>query len=324
MIQSIKKANLANKRVLLRLDFNGFWRLKMVLPTIHYLLTKKVKKIIIIGHIGRPKGKISQKFSLMRFKKCLPHGVELRENLRFDLREVKNDLSLAKELASLADIFVNESFSVCHRKHASIVGIPNYLPSYAGLILEQEIKVLNKKFKRPIIYIIGGAKVETKLPLAKILLKKCDHMLLGGLIANVVLENHQMEITSTKVHLPVDAVCYNKTCAVGAIEPRKILDIGPDTVALFSDVIGQAKTIIWNGPMGMFENKKYQQGTLSIAKKVASSNAYSIIGGGETIFALEKLRLVSKINHISIGGGALLDYLAKNKLPGIEALSKRS
>ena len=322
-MKSIKKVNLNNKKVLLRLDFNGLWRIKMALPTIDFLLKKGVKKIIIIGHFGRPKGKISSKFSLMKFKKYLPRNVELRENLRFDLREEKNDLSLAKELANLADIYINDAFSVCHRKHASIVSIPKYLPSYAGLILEQEIKILNKKFKKPICYIIGGAKVETKLPLAKLLLNKCAHMLLGGLIANVVLEDHKVEITSTKLHLPVDAVCHKKTCAVGAIDPRKILDIGPDTVDLFEDIIDSVETIIWNGPMGIFENKKYQQGTLGIAKAVAMSKAYSVIGGGETIAALEKLKLTSKISHISIGGGALLEYLAKGSLPGIEALSKK-
>ena len=158
------------------------------------------------------------------------------------------------------------------------------------------------------------------MPLVKIILEKADHLILGGLIANVVLANHQVELTSTKLHLPVDAVTKNGIRAVGAILPRSILDIGPDTIRLFSSIIKEAKTIIWNGPMGKFEEKKYQKGTLEIAKAIAKSKACTIIGGGETIIALEKLKLLNKINHISTGGGALLEYLAKASLPGIEAL----
>jgi len=323
-MQSIKNLNLKNKRVLLRMDFNGLWRIKASLKTINFLL-RKGAKVIVIGHYGRPK-KQEKKYSLMQFKKYLPvgsrHAVSLLENLRFDPREEANNLSFSKELAQKANIFVQDAFSVCHRQHASVVGIPKYLPSYAGFSLEREIKALNKKFTKPICYIIGGAKVETKLPLAKLILEKCDHLILGGLIANIVLENHQIELTSTKLHLPVDAVTKTKVCAVGAISPREILDIGPDTIKLFSSVINVAKTIIWNGPMGKFEEEKYQNGTFEIAKAIANSKAYSVIGGGETIFALEKLNLLDKIDHISTGGGALLEYLAKGSLPGIEALKK--
>lgn len=318
-MKSLKKLNLENKRVLLRMDFNGLWRIKASLETINFLLASQAK-VIIIGHYGRPKGKKTKKLSLMQFKKYLPKNIILLENLRFDPREEKNNLNFAKELASKADIFVQDAFSVCHRKHAFVVAITKFLPVFAGLVLEREIKALNKKFQRPIIYIIGGAKVETKLPLAKLILDKCDHLILGGLIANIVLENHQVELTSTKLHLPVDAVTKKGIRAVGQIPPRAILDIGPDTIGLFSSVINTAKTIIWNGPMGKFEEKRYQKGTLEIAQIVADSKAYSIIGGGETIVALEKLNLLNKINHISTGGGALLEYLAKGTLPGIEVL----
>ncbi|MFH1392685.1 MAG: phosphoglycerate kinase [bacterium] len=317
-MQSIKNLNLKNKRVLLRMDFNGLWRIKASLKTINFLL-KKGAKVTVIGHYKRP-AKPDKKYSLMQFRKYLPKNIILLENLRFDPREETNNLNFAKELASKANIFVQDAFSVCHREHASVIAITKYLPSCAGLALEQEIKALNKKFAKPICYIIGGAKLETKLPLAKILLEKCEHLILGGLIANAVLANHKIELTSTKLHLPVDAVTKTKTCAVGTISPWQILDIGTDSIKLFISIINTVKTIIWNGPMGKFENKKYQQGTLGIAKSVANSKAYSIIGGGETIFALEKLNLLDKINHVSTGGGALLEYLAMGTLPGIEAL----
>ncbi|PIP17099.1 MAG: hypothetical protein COX44_01685 [Candidatus Portnoybacteria bacterium CG23_combo_of_CG06-09_8_20_14_all_37_13] len=324
-MQSIKQINLKNKRVLLRMDFNGLWRIKASLKTINFLL-RKGAQVIVVGHYKRPE-KSDKKYSLMQFRKYLPKEIELLENLRFDPREESNDESLAQELAQKADIFIQDAFSVCHRKHASVIAITKFLPSYAGLSLEKEIKALNKKFIKPICYIIGGAKVETKLELAKLILEKCDHLILGGLIANAVLANHKIELTSTKLHLPIDAITKTKTCAVGAISPWQILDIGPDTVDLFASVIAEAKTIIWNGPMGKFEEEKYQNGTFEIAKIVAGirrdeSRSYTIIGGGETIIALEKLNLLDKINHISTGGGALLEYLAKGSLPGIEMLNK--
>jgi len=319
-MQSIKQVNFKNKKVLVRMDFNGLWRIKSSLETIRFLLAKKAQ-VIIIGHCGRPKNR-NKKYSLLKFKKYLPKQIELLENLRFDSGEIKNSKKFAKKLASKADLFIQDAFSVCHRKHASVIAITKFLPSYAGLALEREKKALNKNFQKPICYIIGGAKVKTKLLLAKLILKKCSHLILGGLIANAVLDNHKVEITSTKLHLPVDAVTKHATCGVGRISPKEILDIGPDTIRLFSSIIKTAKTIVWNGPMGKFEEKRFQKGTLEIAKAIASSSAYSIIGGGETIFALEKLSLLSKINHISIGGGALLEYLAKGTLPGIEALKK--
>ena len=321
-MQSIKKINLKNKRVLLRMDFNGLWRIKAGVKTIKFLLAKKAQ-VIIIGHYGRPRNK-EKKYSLMQFKKYLPVGtgrdLSLQENLRFNPEEEKNSKKFAKALASRADIFVQDAFSVCHRKHASVIAITKYLPSYAGFNLEQEIKALDKKFEKPICYIMGGAKVETKLPLAKLILEKTDHLILGGLIANIVLEKNHFNITSTKLHLPVDAITQNGIRPVGVISPKSILDIGPDTVRLFASVIAESKTIIWNGPMGKFENKKYQTGTLGIAKALANSKAYKIIGGGETIFALDKLKLLNKVNHVSTGGGALLEYLAKGTLPGIEVL----
>jgi len=319
VIQSIKKIDLKNKRVLLRMDFNGLWRIKASLETINYLLNNGAG-VIVIGHFGRPE-KPESKFSLMQFKKYLPQAVELLENLRFDPAEEANDDSFAKELAQKADIFVQDAFSVCHRKHASVVGIPKFLPSYAGLVLEKEIQSLNREFTQPVVYIIGGAKVETKLPLIRLIAGKCDQLILGGLIANAVLANHKIELTSIKLHLPIDAVTKTGVRAVGSISPKEILDIGPDTISLFASVIAEAKTIIWNGPMGQFEEEKYQTGTFEIAKAIAESNAYKIIGGGETVAVLEKLNLLNKINHISTGGGSLLEYLAKGSLQGIEALN---
>lgn len=335
-METIRDVNVKNKKVLVRVDFNiapgEDWRINAHLPTINYLL-KHNAKVILISHSGRPGGKVVPELSLKPLEKKLPKGVTLLENLRFDPGEEANSKKFALDLAFLADIYVNDAFSVSHRKHASIVGIAKYLPSYAGLLLEKEIKALTKEFKQPLVMIMAGAKVETKLPMIKSMLEKVDQLLLGGLLANVVLAGHTLEITSTKLHLPVDAVTETKVCAVGNVpQGEHILDIGPDTIELFLSIIKQAKTIIWNGPMGKFEQKRYAKGTEEIGKAVAErglmnqthgrdkSRPYTIVGGGDTIAALNKLNLLAKIDHVSTGGGAMLEYFIKGSLPGIEAL----
>lgn len=306
-------------RVLIRIDFNGEYRIKEHLKTIKKYLPNN--QVIICGHYGRPKDQ-DKNYSLNQFKYLLPKEVELLENLRFDPREEANDETFARELAAMADLFVQDAFSACHRRHASIVGVPKFVRSEMGLVLEKEIKALKREFKRPLVFIIGGGKVDTKLPLAKKLLEQADHLLLGGLIANMMLADSN--ITSTKLHLPVDAITEYGEKAVGEVKDKmQILDIGPDTRELFASILKEAKTIIWNGPMGKFEDERYDDGSISVARTVANINAYKIVGGGEVVNLIEDLKLKDKFNHVSTGGGAMLEFLANGILVGIQALNEK-
>ncbi len=261
------------------------------------------------------------------------------ENLRFSPEEEKNDKDFAKLLASLGDIYINDAFAVSHRANASVEAITQFLPSYAGLLLEKEISNLDavmKKFKKPLVVILGGAKVSDKIGLINNFLKKADYFLIGGAMANTFFvfeglpvgdsfyektrlpagrQGYTREITreiGRKIILPIDVVIYK----------RRILDIGPETVKKYDEIIKKAKTIIWNGPMGMFEDKKFAKGTEEIAAAILKNKkAKTVIGGGETISALKPKTYNLKPNiFLSTGGGAMLEYLAGKKLPGIEAL----
>ena len=377
----LRDSSVKGKRVLLRVDFNvpvgddGLvdskedWRIEASLPTINYLLSQKAK-IILLSHLGRPGGRVVESLRLdpiaQRLEELLGHPViklnglscqnirrgqiVLLENLRFYPGEEKNDSDFAKELAKLGEIYVNDAFGDAHRAHASMVGLPRYLPSCAGLLLEKEIRVLSEiseRAERPLIVIIGGVKISTKIKVIKNFLKKADGLILAGALANTVIsakgfaigksiseeemveEVKKLKLTNTKLHIPVDVVASidssgrasSRVAAVGNTKEKEmILDIGPDTIQLFGQVISQAKTIIWNGPMGVFEVEKFAQGSKKIAQMVAQSDGFSLVGGGETIALLEQLGLLKKINHISTGGGAMLKFLAGEKLPGIEAL----
>ncbi|KKR03584.1 MAG: Phosphoglycerate kinase [Parcubacteria group bacterium GW2011_GWF2_39_13b] len=278
----------------------------------------------------------------------------LLENLRFHKEEKENDENFAKELAKMGDIYVNDAFSVCHRDHASVVAITKFLPSFAGLLLEKEMAVLKKAMEapeHPLAIIIGGAKISTKIKIVKKFLNLADDILLGGALANTVLrakgiaigksiveeemvqDVKNLEITNTKIHIPVDTVVSvdkggkeeSREAPVGKMEENElILDIGPETENLFSQVIKNAKTIIWNGPVGLFEIEKFAHGTEAVARAVANCQCYSIVGGGETICYINKLGLADKFSHISTGGGAMLKFMAGEKLPGIEALNSDS
>jgi len=276
----------------------------------------------------------------------------LLENLRFHAEEEKNDADFAKQLASLGDVCVNDAFGVSHRAHASVEAITQFLPSCAGFLLAKEIENLARardRAEHPLCVIIGGAKISTKLKLIQSFLGKAENIILGGALANTVLrakgvaigqsmvedieakELGKLEITSSKIHLPPDALlCPDKENSalcrvgpVGKIEPNEmILDIGPDSEKLFSNIIGQAKMVIWNGPMGLFEKEAFAGGTLAVAKAIADSGAFSIIGGGETVALLEEKQLVDKFSFVSTGGGAMMEFLSGDKLPGLEALDK--
>ncbi len=379
-IKSIKKIkNLANKKVLLRLDLNvpinqgkisDDFKIKASLPTINYLLKQKAK-IIIISHLGRP-DKFDKKYSLniliQSLKKLLGEDLSLfkdiseikkhkwtnekiimLENLRFFADEKKNSASFAKQLASLADIYVNDALAVSHRSHASVDKVKNYLSSYAGLLLEKELnnfsQVLNPK--KPLVLIMGGVKITTKMPLLLNLEKKADFVLLGGGIANTFFYYQGLEIGQSifeknvkkdintlkknkKIILPEDLLVKTRTNNVALRkinEVRKtdtIFDIGPKTIIHYCNIIKKAKTVIWNGPMGKFEEKSFKYGTLTLAISLASRDAscFSLVGGGETIKALKMTKMENYINWVSTGGGAMLSFLGKEKMPGLQKLVK--
>jgi len=349
MFKTIRNISLKNKKIFLRVGFDvplgsdgkidkkEDWRIKASLPTIKYLLRENCR-IILATHLGRPKGKRIEKLSVKIIKKnlseilnqpvigpvdCLNRQVKkninemqnrtilLLENLRFYKEEEENDLTFAKKLADLAEIYVNDAFSVCHREHSSIVGVPKFLPKAAGFLVEKEVEILSKaieKPKRPAVAVIGGAKIETKIPVIDSLNKIYDQILIGGLIA---VEAQRRKIKFAKnVFLSEDFLEEN----------GKKLDIGKKTIDKFQKIISKAKTIIWNGPMGKFEQEKYSQGTRKMAKEIIKSNAYKIVGGGETILALNRFGLIDKIDFVSSGGGAMLEFLTGKDLPGLKAL----
>ncbi len=339
-------------KILVRIDVNepmdeigvpkDTFRLTKMIPTIKYLRSRGAK-VILISHLGDPKGKVVENLKLDYIATEIDHLTEFKvekidytvgnevkdkidkmksgdvillENLRFDPREELNDDDFSKELAQLADIYVNEAFSACHRSHASIVGIPKYLPSYGGFLLEKEISVLTQTIynpSKPAVAVIGGAKIETKLPVIHKLKEKFDKILVGGRIANEYIDLYGKS-NSDQIILPID------------FANSKRYDIGPRTIQIFSHHISSASTVMWNGPLGWFEQNPYHLGTEYIANTIAKyPKSFSVIGGGETVEFITKLGLRDKIDFISTGGGAMLDFISNNgKLVGIEALENNN
>ncbi len=312
-MKTLKDFDVKNKLVLIRCDFNipldkkgnitDDFRIKQTIPTIEYLLRNEAK-VILMSHLA---GNRHLNVIWKRVKKYLKTNtkeVVFLDNLRLNEGEKENSDEFAKELAKLGDIYINDAFGVCHRKHASVVGIPKYLPSGAGFLLEKEIKVLSKVLEspeRPLVAIIGGIKIESKAKVIEQFLEKADYVLIGGKIA------YNLNLTSSKLHLPVDY--------------KDDLDIGPKTIEMFSEIIRKAKMIVWAGPLGKFEDPVYEQGTKEIAEEISKNDkAFKIAGGGDTIFALTKFRLRDKFDHISTGGGAMLQFLSGEELPGLKAL----
>ena len=342
-IRTIQEGSFLQKKVLLRADFNVAvengnvkerFKLEACKHSIDHLL-KQNAKVAIISHLGRPDGKIDEKFSLKQVKEevekilernlifvedCVGEKVEnalekmqegevlLLENVRFHKGEEENDEKFAKELAGSFDFFVNDAFSVCHRDQASVTGVAKVLPSFAGLWLQKEVDSLNKALhepEHPAVAVIGGAKIETKLPLIQVFEKTYDYILVGGKVANEALD--QKIVFSPKVILASDFA-------------KDRLDIGELTIARFREIIMHAKMIVWNGPMGKFEEHPYDQGTRAILDAVVESDGFSLIGGGESVQVLEERNLMNAISFVSTGGGAMLEYLSGNSLPGIEIL----
>lgn len=393
-IKYINQVSFKNKKVLLRVDFNislkkdltlaDDFRIRQSLPTINYLLENN-NRLILVSHLGRPKGKdptFSLKPVVNHLKTILPNNkiiliddfldeknkdifihqkpdeILILENIRFYPQEKHNEKNFAKKLASLADVFVNDAFAVCHRTDASIVGVTQFLPSYGGLLLKKEVETISsviRKPKKPLVAIIGGVKISTKLPLLYKLIEIADFVLIGGALANTFFSAQGLDIglsfseydlvadarkllfhaaqKNTAVILPSDVIIGNPRDEKDGGEIKKIhqiphgaiiLDIGPETQAEFGAIIDKARTIIWNGPVGFFENPAFRRGTDFIYYAIAQNQkAISIIGGGDTLAAISKKEYLDKITHISTGGGAMLEFIEKGSLPGIDALSKK-
>ena len=389
MKKTIKDIDVNGKRVLLRVDFNvpldesgnitDDTRIKVALPTIRHLLMNNAK-VIICSHLGRPKGEPNLKYSLLPVAKYLLKellgrvffapdciGVEtkakvnmlkegevlLLENLRFHKEEEENDPLFAKQLAELADIYVNDAFGTAHRKHASTYGVAKLLPNAVGFLMGKEINAINSVIEnpeRPLVAILGGAKVEDKISLIKNFVTKCNSILIGGGMAFTFLKAKGVEIGSSlvenekidvakqilslaekngvKVVLPVDYLCVKefspraKAIKIEGNIPANLqgLDIGPKTIKLFKEEIKTANSIVWNGPLGVFEFKRFSKGTKEIAKQIIKFRGKAVVGGGDSVSAIKKAGKIDKIYHVSSGGGASLKLMSGESLPGVDVI----
>ena len=355
-LRSVKEADVAGKRVLVRVDFNvdvvngkvvDDFRIRAALPTLELLHKGEAKKIVLLSHLGRPQGRDPQ-FDLVPVEKHLREltmvPFELHENLRFDVREEKNDPEFARQLAELGDLYVNDAFADSHREHTSIVGLAALLPSYAGLNLESEVEHLLQALSpsHPALAIIGGAKFETKEPLLQKLLSTYDKVLLGGVLGNDLLKARGLPVGTSLVAgviaptslagnerllSPVDLIVVGegkggRTSQTGDVRAsEKIVDIGPQTAEAWSKEIAGAQFVLWNGPMGVYE-AGHTSGTDALATAITNSACRAVIGGGDTIAAIMKHTFDPEKVFLSTGGGAMLQFLIDGTLPGIEILKK--
>jgi phosphoglycerate kinase len=396
--QTIRDVDWSGKRALVRVDFNvplddngqitDDTRIRAALPTIRYLLEHGAS-VVLMSHLGRPKGKVNPKYSLRpvaeRLFELLPEATEVRkteaivgeaaeaaaaalqpgqvlllENTRYDAREESNDPGMAAELAKLGDVFVNDAFGTAHRANASTEGVAHYLPAVAGFLMEKELAFIGGALedpKRPFVTIIGGAKISDKIGVIENLLGKVDALLIGGGMANTFLlaQGHELgdslveaesvetareligkaRETGIKLLLPTDAViadafsaeAQQQVVTVDAIpQGWRVLDIGPATVEAFKSEITAAKTVIWNGPMGVFEFEPFAAGTRAVAQAMAdaaAAGAITIVGGGDSVAAVEQANLAEQMSHVSTGGGASLELLEGKVLPGVAALQDK-
>ena len=393
-MKNIRDLDIKEKKVLIRVDCNvpldehgnitDDTRIRGVLPTINYALDENAK-VIICSHMGRPKGQYQKEFSLAPVAKrlsrlldkevklapdCIGAEVEtmvsqmaqgdvlLLENLRFHAEEKKNDPEFCKQLAKLADVYINDAFAVAHRGHASVVGVVEYFKDYAaGFLLQQEMDYFNRSVSnpsRPLVAIVGGAKVSSKLGALRNMIDRVDKMIIGGAMANTFLKAQGYGVGSSRVeddlldtaneliakaqkqgvklYLPVDCIVADRfdpkaetrrTTAQEVPENWMILDIGPASTMLFGEALEDAGTIIWNGPMGAFEMEAFAKGTMAMVRKLASSHALTIVGGGDTDVAVHSAGESSNISYISTGGGAFLMLMEGKVLPGVAALENK-
>jgi phosphoglycerate kinase len=387
--KTIRDIAVKGKRVLVRVDFNvpleggvvaDDTRIVAALPTINYLLEKGAA-LILCSHLGRPKGKVVPELKMdpvaarlsellgrqvQKMDACTgteveeaaetmrPGDVILLENTRFNPEEKENDPGFAKQVAGLADIFVNDAFGAAHRAHATTVGVADYLPAVAGLLMEKELEYLGNATtdpERPFVAILGGAKISSKIGVIESLLNKCDRLLIGGGMANTFFKAMGFEIGDSLVEedavptaksllenagsqlvLPVDVViadAFDNDANTKVVAPNEIsagwraLDVGPNTLSTFESALGAAKTVVWNGPMGVFELPNFAKGTFAVAKLLAKLDAMVIVGGGDSVRALRESGLTDKMSHVSTGGGASLEFLEGKTLPGVAALADK-
>lgn len=389
-VRTLNEIELENKRALVRVDFNvpikdgkitDDTRIRASLPTLEYILAKKGTRLVVMSHLGRPKGKASPEFSLKpaadrlaqllgrtvimaadcvgpeveeQAKGLKPGEVLLLENVRFHKEEEQNDAGFAGQLARLGEVYINDAFGSAHRAHASTEGVAHLLPSAAGFLIEKEVKFLGGVLEnpvRPFVAIIGGAKVSTKIGVLESLLSKCTTLIIGGGMAYTFLKVQGHEIGNSLVEgeyeetaralldkarssgveliLPEDHVVaaeFSEDAAPETIEGIDIpagkigMDIGPATLAHLRDRILGAKSLVWNGPMGVFEFDAFAKGTIEVAKLVAECPGTTVVGGGDSVAAVNKFGVADKIDHVSTGGGASLEFLEGKPLPGIQAL----
>lgn len=393
--KTIRDIDVSGKTVLVRVDFNvpldkatrrvvDVTRLRAAIPTIEEL-RRRGAKLVLMSHLGRPKGRRSEELSLQPVaaelgkllntevrlapdvvgpeverlvRELRPGEILLLENLRFHPGEEANDPAFAADLAKLGDVYVNDAFGTAHRAHASTAGIAQYLPAVAGLLMEKELATLGRLLeqpRRPFVAIIGGAKVSTKLGVLEHLLDRVDALLIGGGMANTFLRARGLEVGASLLEaelvpaareleerarargvtllLPADvrvaerveAGAPSRVVAVDQVPTNvSIVDIGPRTVEAFGEQIARAGTVLWNGPMGIFEIPEFAEGTRAIAERLAASSAETVVGGGESVAAVEQLGLADRLTHVSTGGGATLEFLEGRELPGVAALQDAS
>ncbi|MBR4159887.1 MAG: phosphoglycerate kinase [Spirochaetia bacterium] len=392
VLNTIRDADLTGKRVLIRVDFNvplkegvvkDDTRIRAALPTIEYILSQKGASLVVMSHFGRPKGKKNPEFSMApigkRFAELLGKPVKvapdvigpevekevkalkagevlLLENVRFYPDEETNNPDYAKALASYGDVYVNDAFGTAHRAHASTEGVAHFLPSYAGFLIEKEVKFMAPLLENPahpFVAIIGGAKVSSKIGVLQSLLRTCDTMVIGGGMAYTFLSVQGHKVGKSLVEsdyldtardflkaaaekkvnviLPVDhiaAEAFEENAVPVAVDGIDIpdnlmgMDVGPKTIALIKDAVSKAESVVWNGPLGVFEFDSFAKGTLDIAKAVADCKGTTVVGGGDSVAAVNKFGLADKLSHVSTGGGASLEFLQGLPLPGIVALQK--
>jgi phosphoglycerate kinase len=336
--RSVRDADVAGKRVLVRVDFNvpleegrvaDETRIRAALPTIRLLLDRGAAEVILVSHLGRPKGPdpgLSMRPVEERLRELMPDDrVRLLENTRFNPGETENDPSYARELAALADVYVNDAFGSAHRAHASTEGVARLLPAYAGLLLERELEELGSLLEdpeRPFVAVLGGAKVEDKIGVLRSLSERANALLIGGKMAEQVDQEDGLELPSDVVA----AAAFEPDAEAKVVRVEEVpdgwlgLDIGPETRERFSRRIGEAKTVFWNGPMGVFEWPRFAAGTKAIAEAVASADAHTVVGGGDSVRAVEELGLADRIDWVSTGGGASLELLEGKELPGVAVI----
>jgi phosphoglycerate kinase len=343
--RSVRQAEVSGKRVLVRVDFNvplengevaDDTRIRAALPTLELLLERGASEAVLASHLGRPKGEdpsLSLEPVQRRLRELLDDPrLRLLENLRFNPGETANDVGFARDLADDCDLYVNDAFGAAHRAHASTEAVAHLLPAYAGLLLERELEELGGLLEtpaRPFVAVLGGAKVEDKIGVVESLAARADTLLVGGKMAEELRQRVGENGNHSQIALPTDVVvaaAFEADAEAKVVSSEGVpdgwlgLDIGPQTRAAFAERIADARTVFWNGPMGVFEWPRFAEGTKAVAVAVAGADAHTVVGGGDSVRAVEELGVADRIDWISTGGGAALELLEGKELPGVAAI----